>query len=219
MKFFVIIKDNSERVPRKNFLDLGGKPLWRHLIDNLNGEEVYIDTDSEVVLQSHKNAYKRLKRHVDLENDTSFAVSPVLLMIERFLDNYVFDDNEIIVTPHVTSPFIKLETIKSASEKLKEGHDSVQACTIHKEFAYFNNNPINFDPRFVPKTQDLQPIILGNGAFFIFTKKSFKENKNRTGKRPYFYPLDYKEAIEIDTWEDFKIAQRFITNENYRCNT
>ena len=28
--------------------------------------------------------------------------------LDNFLDKYVEDENEIIVTPHVTSPFIKL---------------------------------------------------------------------------------------------------------------
>jgi CMP-N-acetylneuraminic acid synthetase len=131
-------------------------------------------------------------------------------MIDRFLDEYVIDENEIIVTPHVTSPFIKLSTIQSASKMLNLGHDSVLACTKHHEFAYMNGNPVNFNPSVVQKTQDLNPIIMGNGAFFIFTKKMFKKYKNRTGKTPYFYPLSFKESIEIDTEEDFELAQKFV---------
>ena len=61
----------------------------------------------------------------------------------------------------------------------------------------------------VQKTQDLTPIIMGNGAFFIFTKKTFKKYKNRVGGNPYFYPLDFKEAIEIDNEEDFELAEKF----------
>ena len=58
--------------------------------------------------------------------------------------------------------------------------------------------PVNFDENVVQKTQDLKPVVMGNGAFFIFTKKTFKENNNRTGKNPYFYPLNTIEGIEID---------------------
>lgn len=214
MKYFIIIKDQSERVHRKNFRLLGWKPLWRHLIDKLDGEQVYIDTDSGEILHDcqrldYVTAYARKQSHINLEYDPNFIVSPVLLMIDRFLDEHVEDEDEIIVTPHVTSPFLSVETIKLAAEKLKEGYDSVQACTEHKEFAYFEGKPVNFDPDVVQKTQDLKPIVLGNGAFFIFTKKTFKENSNRVGKNPYFYPLDFKQAIEIDTHEDFDIAQRW----------
>jgi CMP-N-acetylneuraminic acid synthetase len=210
MKFFTIIKDKSERVPDKNFIILNGKPLWVHLLDKLKDEEVFVDTDSPRVLASCKRAYRRLPEHIKLETDNTFGVSPVLLMINRFLDGYVTDENEVIVTPHVTSPFIKLSTIKDAARKLDEGYDSVQACTAHKEFAYFENKPVNFDPSVVQKTQDLEPIILGNGAFFIFTKKTFKRHNNRIGSNSCFYQLNHKEGIEIDTPEDLEIVKRWI---------
>ena len=95
------------------------------------------------------------------------------------------DDNEIIITPHVTSPYITLETMLKASEMLVE-YDTVCACTEHKEFTYFKGQPVNFNPEEVPKTQDLESVIMGNGAFFIFTKKEFMKNKNRTSENNYF---------------------------------
>jgi CMP-N-acetylneuraminic acid synthetase len=212
MKFFVIIKEKSERLRDKNFLDLGGKPLYKHLLDELDGQDVFVDTDSEKILLDLKNSgincYRRKQEFVNLENNNNFKVSPVLLMIENFLDNYVDDENEIIVTPHVTSPFIKLDTIIDASKKLNEGYDSVQACTEHQEFTYFNGRPVNFNPNVVQKTQDLEPVVMGNGAFFIFTKKTFKENNNRVGKNPYFYSITFPESVEIDNGEDWKLAER-----------
>ena len=212
MKFFIIIKENSERLPDKNFLELGDKPLFKHLLGELEGEEVFIDTDSWMLYSRLKNSnvtcYMRNQKFVNLETDGDFKVSPVLLMIENFLDNYVDDENEIIVTPHVTSPFIKLDTIIKASKKLDEDYDSVQACTEHQEFTYFKGQPVNFNPNVVQKTQDLEPVVMGNGAFFIFTKKTFKENNNRTGKNPHFYPITFPESIEIDNYKDWELAER-----------
>ena len=215
MKYFIIIKEHSERVQNKNFRKLGNLPLWKHLVFELINESVYIDTDSSEILQECSklkwvNVYKRKQEHIDLESNNTFKVSPVLLMVERFLNEYVEDENEIIITPHVTSPFIKKTTIMEAVKFLGKGYDSVQACTIHQEFAYFKGNPINFDKNIVQKTQDLTPIIMGNGAFFIFNKKIFKKNKNRIGDNPYFYPLSFKESIEIDNETDFEIAKKFI---------
>ena len=211
MKFFIIIKEKSERLKDKNFLDLGGKPLFKHLLDELQGQDVYVDTDSDMIFNDLKNkdvtCYKRNQEFIDLEVDGDFKVSPVLLMIENFLDKYVTDENEAIVTPHVTSPFIKLSTIREAATYL-DVFDSVQACTKHKEFTYFKGQPVNFNPDVVQKTQDLEPVVMGNGAFFIFTKKTFKENNNRTGKNPYFYPIVFPESVEIDNKEDWELAKR-----------
>jgi CMP-N-acetylneuraminic acid synthetase len=215
MKIFTIIKENSKRIPGKNFLNLGGIPLWKHLVLEFRGYDFYIDTDSIDVLESCKdldwvNAYQRDQNFIDMEIDEENKESPVLKMIENFLNRFVDDYSEPIITTHVTSPFLKRKTLMDACSFLEKGFDSVSACTVHKEFCYFRNRPINFNPKIVQRTQDLEPIIMGNGAFFIFTKKSFFENMNRIGKNPYFYELDFKESIEIDYPEDFEMAKKFI---------
>ena len=213
MKFFIIIKGKSERLSNKNFLDLGGIPVYKHLLNELETEDVYIDTDSDTIfneckLLSKVTCYKRDTKHIGLENNIEFAVSPVLLMIENFLNTYVQDENEVIITPHVTSPYITLKTMLDASKKLSE-YDTVCACTEHKEFTYFKGEPVNFDSNVVSKTQDLEPVVMGNGAFFIFTKKEFMKNKNRTSENNYFYPITFPESIEIDTLNDFRLAEMY----------
>jgi CMP-N-acetylneuraminic acid synthetase len=214
MKFFIIIKKDSKRIPNKNFKLLGEFPLWEHLIKELKDEDVYIDTDSEKLLldckkYSYIKAYPREQKFIDYENDSSINLSPALMMIENFLDHHVRDENEVIITPHVTSPFIKKQTIIDASLKLNEGYDSVQACVNHKEFCYFKGQPVNFNSVVIQKTQELEPVQMGNGAFFIFTKKIFKRYKNRTGQNPYFYPIEYPESIEIDNLEDLEVAEAY----------
>lgn len=213
MKFFIIIKEKSERLPDKNFLNLTGIPLYKHLLNTLSSEDVYIDTDSDIIFNecktlSNVTCYKRDTKHVELEKNIEFAVSPVLLMIENFLNKYVQDENEVIITPHVTSPYITLKTMLNASKKLSE-YDTVCACTEHKEFTYFKGEPVNFDSNVVSKTQDLEPVVMGNGAFFIFTKKEFMKNKNRTSENNYFYPITFPESIEIDTLNDFRLAEMY----------
>ena len=56
MKHFIYIKENSQRVQRKNFQPVANLPLWKNLIYRLSGEDVYIDTDSEEILQECKNS-------------------------------------------------------------------------------------------------------------------------------------------------------------------
>ena len=73
----------------------------------------------------------------------------------------------------------KLKTIKKAANKLKN-FDSVAAVTKDYNFAWIENKnkklvPINFNPKVVVKTQNLNPIVQSNGAFFIFKKKNIYE--------------------------------------------
>ena len=68
--------------------------------------------------------------------------------------------------------------------------------------------PINFDPKVVVKTQNLNPIVQSNGAFFIFKKKTFMKYNNRLGKKPYYFEMNFPESIEIDMKEDLDLARR-----------
>ena len=220
MKFFIIIKKKSQRIKKKNFAKLGGKQLWKHLILELKGQKVFVDTDSkEVILRCKKNfpwviAYQRKKKFISLEEQQK--KSPTLLMIDNFLDNFVKDNNEIVICTHVTSPFLKLKTIKKAIKKLNN-HDSVTSVTKHQEFSWILKGkknkkffPINFNPKVVSKTQNLDPVYMSNGSFFIFRKKTFKKYNNRIGKNPYYYELKFPESIEIDNKEDLNLARKII---------
>ena len=142
MIFFIIIKNNSSRIKKKNFRKVGNFQLWEHLIHTLKGQRVFIDTDSDLVINKCKKlfpwvqAYQRDKKFIKLENVKN--ASPTLMMIKNFLKKYVTSDEEIIVTTHVTSPFIKIKTIKDAVKKLKK-YDSVTSVTKDFNFAWLEN--------------------------------------------------------------------------------
>jgi CMP-N-acetylneuraminic acid synthetase len=67
----------------------------------------------------------------------------------------------------------------------------------------------------VQRTQDLDPIIFSNGAFFIFTKKVFLQYQNRLGKNNYFYNLSILESIEIDTEEQLELCKIIMKGLNF----
>lgn len=215
MFFFIIIKHNSQRINKKNFKKIKGLELWKHLILTLKNKKVFIDTDSKKIIYDCKKLYPwvtvylRDKRFINLEN--SEKASPTLLMIKNFLVKYVKNDESVVVTTHVTSPFIKLKTIKKAAKKLNR-YDSVAAVTKDYNFAWLENNkkkliPINFNPKVITKTQNLNPIIQSNGAFFIFKKKTFLKYNNRIGKKPCYFEINFPESLEIDVKEDLNLAR------------
>ena len=190
--------------------------MWEHLIRELKGHKVFIDTDSATIINKCNKSfpwikvYKRQEKFILQENQKKS--SPTLSMIKNFLKNYVKDDNEVIVTTHVTSPFLKLNTILKAIKKLKF-FDSVHSVTKDYNFAWLEDKkkkfiPINFDPKVVTKTQNLNPLVQSNGAFFIFKKKTFLKYNNRIGKNPFFYEINFPESVEIDTIDDLNLAKK-----------
>tara|TARA_B100000945_G_C20383673_1_gene598557 strand:+ start:525 stop:1226 length:702 start_codon:yes stop_codon:yes gene_type:complete len=227
IKFFIIIKSKSSRIKNKNFKKLDDIELYRYLLNEISSEKVYIDTDSEKILKKAKKdkllkkftIYKRNQKFIKLENSKKFKLSPALLMIENFIKNHC-SDNDIIVSSHVTSPFIKKETIYKAIKFLSKGYDSVSSVTLNREFGLIKKGNaykrINFEDNKINKTQDLNPIILLNGSFFIFKAKTFMKYNSRYSKKHYYYEIKYPESIDINYPEDFEQAKNYLKSIKIR---
>jgi len=217
-KLFLIIKNDSERVSKKNFQLLSDLPLYEYYLNQRNNFDIYIDTDSDEIFSrmnneekfSHITCYKRDLSHIHMEE--SGNESPAPLMIKRFLDEYVNDDNEFIITSHITSPFVKDETILKALNQTKN-YESISSVESIKEFAVLRQKdgtetPINFSYHKLVKTQSLDELLILNGAFFILNKKKFLNNGlKRISDNHLYYTIDNEEALDIDLPYQLNLAQ------------
>lgn len=216
-KMFIIIKDVSQRVKDKNFRLINGFPLHKYFMDKRKSFDLFIDTDSQRILDEYNDkklwpnitAYQRLSEHIDIEN--SGDVSPAPFLISRFLNEFITDENEPIITSHITSPFLENSSIFSALKMINE-YDSISSVEEVQEFCVYADSgkvkPINFDNSKIVKTQSLNPIQVLNGAFFIIKKRIFMNNGlRRISDNHFYYGLSKKECIDIDTEFDLLIAQ------------
>ena len=85
-------------------------------------------------------------------------------------------------------------------------------------FSYLKNkesfSPINFNPKIIQKTQQLNKIIHLHGAFFIFKKDIFLNNGlQRITKNNFFYDVKFPENLDLDNYEDFIMARKIIKKE------
>ena len=78
MKIFTIIKEDSKRIPDKNFISVNGHPLWWNLLSELDGLDVTVNTDSQKFIKQLRSSnlksiqvIKRDQKHIDWENDES----------------------------------------------------------------------------------------------------------------------------------------------------
>mgnify|MGYP001373870221 CR=1 FL=1 len=111
----------------------------------------------------------------------------------------------------VTSPLLKISTINNCINILKKNtkkYDSI--LTIQKIYSWFwfNKKPINYNPRVLPRSQDAKPVTLETTGLYGIKSSSLKRLKCRIGNKPYFYNVDKKQALDLDTSDDFKILKR-----------
>lgn len=208
MIVFIPIKQNSQRVPRKNFRDFGGIELYKHTLYKYVNHEVYVDTDSEEIIYQINsdvklNNVKIIHRKKELIGD---KVS-VCDLISSFVEENKISDP--IVQIHVTSPFLKEETVVDAYKEIKK-YDSVVSCNkLHTRLwrkEKYGYCPVNHNPMKLQQTQDLPAMYEENSAFYIFNPEVILGHNNRIGENPCFYPLNYPENVDIDTEKDMDLA-------------
>lgn len=202
---FIPIKLNNQRLPGKNLMKLSERPLCDYIfqtimkVDNIAEKYVYCSDDS--IKDYMPEGLTFLKRDSYLDG---FQVKG-LEIIEHFVRDV---DADIYVLTHVTQPFTKSDSIKKALDKvLYEGYDSAFSCTCIQDYCWYEGKPFNYNMQDIVTTQNLEPIYMETGAFFIFRKEVFAELHQRIGKNPYMYVIDPFEAVDIDTAEDFEFAK------------
>lgn len=207
------IKLNSERLPHKNILDLGGKPLCYHMTKNLVDvegiDETYVYCSDEAIKDYMPEGVTFLKRDSYLDGDLVKGQE----IYESFINQV---DADVYVLAHVTAPFIKKESIQNALDKVLSGeYDSALSVKKVQTFTWYQGKTLNYDLEDIPRTQDIEPIYYETSAFFIFRKEVFTQmGKRRIGNKPYFQEIDDIEAVDIDYPEDFRFAQAIMSSKN-----
>ena len=206
---FIPIKLNNQRLPGKNTMLLNNRPTCDYIfeaISNVDGiDEKYVYCSDEAIIPYIKpyeeKGLRFLKRDTYLDG---FQVKGL-----EIIDYFVRDvDADIYVLTHVTQPFTKSSSIQGALEKVISGeYDSAFSAVVLQDYMWMNGKPFNYDMKNIVRTQDLDPIYMETGAFFIFRKEVFTEMGQRIGNHPYIYEIDQFEAVDIDTAEDFEFAK------------
>lgn len=199
------LKLNNERLPGKNTKEFDdGTPLCNLVFDTISNiediDERYCFCSKEDIISYLPDNIRFLKRSPEFDtSDTS--INDVL---RSFIENV---DADIYVLTHVTSPFIKGETIRKCIEAVVSGkYDSALSVNDAPEFFWSGTTAMNFDPSNISRTQDLQKIVRETSGVYVFTKKLFTDSNRRVGFNPYFYKIGSIESIDIDYLEDFIIA-------------
>jgi len=216
IKAVILCKKKSQRLKNKNtrrflnykfgLLELKIKQLIK--VKKIN--QIIISTDDHRIIGKFKNYNKKvitLKRSKDLCNFKTKTEDLIKYISE------ISTDSKILWT-QVSSPLVNEKIYKKAIDiylkKIQHGYDSLMSVTAKKQFLWDKKRPINYKIskyKKWPRTQDLRKIYIINSAIFIFDQKIYKKYKDRVGKKPIFFEINEKFSIDIDNYDDFKIAE------------
>lgn len=214
----IFMKIKSERVPWKNLRPIGGKPLFYWIFDVL-GRSRYVDrvilnTDSELIADEVAARFD-VEIHMRPDHLLEIQSDEANQIIEYDLS---LDSGRFYLQTHSTNPLLRVETLDRAvevffEEALPSGYDSLFSVTSHRKRFYFGDGTaVNHDPGELRKTQKLEPLLEENSCIYLFSRESFEANDaNRIGERPSLMEIPEGEALDIDTEEDFAMADKLLT--------
>jgi CMP-N,N'-diacetyllegionaminic acid synthase len=216
--FLAIIpaRGRSKRLPRKNVLDLSGKPLITYSIEagvkSKYISKVVVSSDDEEILQiSQTFGADTIKRPDYLATDTSSTFDA----LEHTINSLEKYDYIVLLQP--TSPLRNEKHIDEAIELLnKRNADAViSVCQTEHSPLWCNTMNENLDmSNFLhddvlnKRSQDLPIFYRLNGAIYICKTEKLLENKSFFIKENIFaYIMDKIDSVDIDDELDFLIAK------------
>jgi N-acylneuraminate cytidylyltransferase/CMP-N,N'-diacetyllegionaminic acid synthase len=213
-------RGGSKGLPRKNILELAGKPLIAWTIEAaLNSKyisEVIVSTDDEEIAEFSRKygAQIPFMRPKELATDDSIAIDTYLYTIEKLNLDYNKNIEEFVVL-QPTSPLRASKHIDEAIELFFDKNaDSVLSF-------YENPHPTdwlkvinkdgylrNYEKSTVLKNrQECKKTYLPNGAILIPKYSLIKKHRTYYFEKTIPYLMDQRISIDIDTLTDFLITE------------
>lgn len=219
MKVLAVIpaRGGSKGIPRKNVRIMANKPLIAYSIENALScplvTHVAVSTDDEEI------------RDISLSCGAQVIMRGAHLALDHVtLDPVVFDavqqaeaaagKFDIVITMQPTSPLLTAATLTGALEAfIAKGQDTVLSVTNRPHLSWSFNGTRYF-PLYEKRLnrQQLPPNFLETGAFVITRRENVREN-SRFGKEVSVYEIPESEAVDIDTVDDWLIAERALSKK------
>lgn len=209
----VPLKLNSLRLPNKNLLPLGKKPLFSWIVTAIMESEII---DRVSLFSSTRDFIDKLGHD---DERISWVPRPTSLdgnetSITEVIRTFCLQSSaDIVVLAHATSPFLRPSTIRECVEAVASGEfDSAFAAIKMQKFSWFQGRPVNYSldgP--LPRTQDLNPLYVEQSGLYVFLRQQFLDTNQRIGSNPKIVEVDSLESVDIDEPQDLELAEVLVS--------
>jgi CMP-N,N'-diacetyllegionaminic acid synthase len=217
-------RGGSRRVPGKNIRKLGNKPLINWTIESaLNTPElsdIVVSTDNPQIAEIARSAGATVPwlRPLKLATDESKSVDVAIHALDWFEKENGEVDGILLLQP--TSPFRTYITIQKAIRLFEnhKGSSIIGVSPVQNHHLYTLEKHGEYlvkyqQQRFLSKkSQDKSRIFAVNGAIYLVSPQELRSSNSFIGS--CLLPVIVEspiEALDIDTEEDFKIAEIFLS--------
>lgn len=213
-------RGGSKGIPRKNLLNLCGKPLvaWSilHARNARAISSVWVSSDDEETLAIAESlGANRIQRPARISGDDATSESAWLHAIDTIEERGIKIDQ--VVAIQATSPLRESTDLDEGIRMFNNhGLDSLfSATTIEDYFVWKVSESgivttVNHDFRNRKRRQEIEKQYLENGSFYIFRPEVIRRDNNRLGGKIGFTLMDRYKMYQIDNPEDVEICSALM---------
>ena len=213
----------SKRLPGKNKKILGNKPLISWTIQASKGIEgicdILVSTDDPSIQKIAKSSGAKAPwlRPKKLSSDTASSVKVALHALRWYEKAVGKVDGILLLQP--TSPFRTKKRIRFALKKFSEDPQtpivSVAKMHPHPLWSFKMKGKYGYPffkgRAFCRNSQELPEAYGLDGSIYLCSVSQLKKTRSFFGHKIFPYVTHtFKEALEIDEIEDFKLAQKLL---------
>ncbi len=220
-------RGGSKRLPRKNILPLGGKPLIAWAVEAAAESgvfgEIVISTEDEQILELAATIPHAtpLARNPSMAGDMVTVVDTCrAVLAELNASGKVYKKVGILLP---SSPFRKAEDIRKAAEMLQNEDVSAVLSVIPMEYppqwaVWSPEGYIRpyFEAYVGHKRQNLDSLFRHDGGIYMAKVAPFMEKMLYRGESVVPLYVDPEDSVDIDTQKDFELAQFILSKREQR---
>ncbi len=218
----IIARGGSKGIKDKNIISFNKKPLICWTIEQLKKSkicnDIWVSSDSDKILNIAASCEVNIiKRPKNISSDISSSEDAWIHAVKSISKIKTFNDNDVLVTPQVTSPVRHSYDFKKALKIFKnENLDSLfSANEINDYFIWTKKTNLvseNYNYKKRQNRQNIKKKYHENGSFYIFKKNILLKYKNRLGGKIGVYTMPEYKSLQIDKLEDIKFCSIVFNN-------
>lgn len=217
-------RGGSKRIPKKNIEDFCGNPMIfysiRAALDSGAFDRVIVSTDSEAIAEVAREcgAETPFMRPAELSDDYVGTDAVTAHAMEWLADNGEHPLYGCSIYP--TAPLLTAQNIQQGLKLLEEGHDAAMTVAsfsypIRRGLRIQEDGSVGmiWPEHLATRSQDLEDAYHDAGQIYWFRTDKYLATASYFELRPAPIVLPSHQVVDIDTWDDFRFAERL-----YRIN-
>lgn len=216
-------RGGSKRLPRKNILEFGGRPLLHWTIEAAQESEgfdrVIVSTEDEEIARIAVAGGAEVPFLRESHHDDFTPISAVTIAVLDQIRRQLGEEFATVVQLMANCPLRKADDIRSAIAAFDAANCDFQiSCTrcgwLNPWWAFERDaeghgkwlHPDALQSR----SQDLPPLFAPTGAIWIARVAALEKSGSFYGPGHRFEPMPWERAIDIDDAEDLRLARALL---------